>query len=150
MRRLLALLPLLAFLTAGCGGGGGSETGPMSRSEYTRKANAICVDAEKKLDALGGFESYDELSKEMKTGEKALRTSVEELRALRPPTNLLAGHEEFVSLQEETADIAASLAVAAGEDDNLEMQKQAERADKVTASANEAARKIGLEGCVAG
>lgn len=149
MRRALALLPLLALLAAACGGGG-NETGPMPRAEYTRKANAICAEAERKLDALGGFKSYDELSKEMKLGEQALRKSVADLRKLRPPANLRTGHEEFVSLQQETADIAASISVAAGEDDNLEMQKQAERADKVTVSANEAARKIGLEGCVAG
>jgi len=148
MRRL-ALLPLLAFVAAACGGGD-EESGPLSRAEYTRKANAICVAVERKLDALGGFESYDELSKEMKTGEKALRTSVEELRDLQPPENLRKGHEEFISFQEETADIAASISIAAGEDDNLEMQKQAERADKVTIAANEAARKIGLEDCVAG
>jgi hypothetical protein len=148
MRRL-AVLPLLAFAAAACGGGD-EASGPLPRAEYTRKANAICAEAERKLDALGGFDSYDELSKEMKVGEEALRTSVEDLRALKPPTNLTKGHNEFISLQEETADIAASISIAAGEDDNLEMQKQAERADKVTVAANEAARKIGLEGCVAG
>ena len=148
MRRL-ALLPVLAVLASACGGDD-DESGPLSRAEYTRLANEICVEAEKKLDALGGFESFDELSKEMKTGETALRTSVRELRALQPPANVKQGHDAFIALQEETADIAASISIAAGEDDNLEMQKQAERADKVTVAANEAARKIGLEDCVAG
>jgi len=144
--RRLSILLLLVFAAA-CGGG---DSGPLSRADYTKKANASCVEAERKLDALGGFESFDELSKEMKVGQEALDQSADELRDLEPPVKLVAKHDRLVELTEETADLAGRMSIAAGEDDNLEMQKQAERADQLTRSANEVARQLGLEECVAG
>ena len=148
MRRL-ALLPLVAVLAA-CGGGDGDGDGELSREEYTKRANAICVEAERKLDALGGFESFDELSEEMKTGEAALRKSAEELRKLVPPLALRGQHAQLADLQDETADVAQRISAAAAKDDNLEMQKQAERADKLTIESNETARRLKLDECVAG
>src|SRR5687767_3406692 len=100
MRRLSTLL--LVALAAGCGG----DSGPLSRADYTKKANASCVEAERKLDALGGFESFDELSKEMKLGQEALNQSADELRELEPPAKLVARHDRLVQLTEETADLA--------------------------------------------
>ncbi len=148
MRRLPALL-LLLVLVAACGGGD-DENAPLSRAEYTRLANASCVTAEKKLDALGDFADFKELEQEMKKGHDAVKQSADELRALRPPTKLVARHNELVSLTDETADIATLISVAAGENDQLEMQKQAERAEQLTISANDVAKKLGLLECVAG
>ena len=56
----------------------------------------------------------------------------------------------LVDLQEQTADVAERISAAAAEDDTLEMQTQAERADKLTISSNETARKLKLDECVAG
>ena len=145
MRRLSTLL--LVALAAGCGGG---DSGPLSRADYTKKANASCVTAERKLDALGGFENFDELSREMKLGQDALDQSAQELRDLEPPAKLVDRHNKFIELTEETAELAGRMSVAAGDNDQVEMQKQAERADQLTRSANEVARQLGLEECVAG
>jgi hypothetical protein len=150
MRRV-SLLLLLAFLAA-CGGGGGDDGSDkvLTRAEYTRLANASCVKAEKKLDQLGAFATFAELSKEMKIGQEAVQQSADELRALRPPAKLAARHRQLINLTEETADIAARISVAAKENDQVEMEKQAERADEITKSTNDIARKLGLEDCVAG
>jgi len=145
--RLLALLPLLAVLAA-CGGDDG--TSELSRDEYTKRANAICVEAERKLEALGGFENFGELSEEMKVGEEALRKSAEDLRALVPPVAIRGQHAQFADLQDETADVAQRISVAAAENDHVEMQTQAERADQLTITSNEAARRLKLDECVAG
>jgi hypothetical protein len=147
MLRLSALL-LLAFAAA-CGGG--DENGKeLSRAEYARLANASCVAAERKLDALGDFANFKELEQEMKVGRDALKQSADELRALKPPSNLAARHAELVRLTDETADAATRISAAAGENDQLEMQKQAERAETLTEAANDVSRKLGLQECVAG
>jgi hypothetical protein len=145
MRRL-SLLLLLAFAAA-CGGDGSDE---LSRPEYTKRANASCVEAERKLDALGGFENFEELSREMKVGQEALELSAEQLGELQPPAQLVPRHQKLVELTQETAELAGRLSAAAGENDQVEMQKQAERAEQLTTSANEVARQLGLEECVAG
>jgi hypothetical protein len=146
--RLLAVL-LLLTVAAGCGGGD-DDNEMLSRAEYTRLANASCVEAEKKLDALGGFSDFKELEREMKAGRDAMQQSADELRALRPPAKLQKRHDELVQLTEQTAELASLLAVAAGENDQAEMQKQAERADQLTQSANDVAKKLGVLECVAG
>jgi hypothetical protein len=148
MPRLPLLLVLLALAPA-CGGGD-DEPEQLSRAEYTRLANASCVTAEKKLDALGGFADFKELEREMKAGHDAIKQSADELRELRPPARLAARHRELVSLTDETADVATAISTAAGENDQLEMQKQAERAETLTQSANDVAKKLGLLECVAG
>jgi hypothetical protein len=144
--RRLSLLLLLAFAAA-CGG---DESGTLSRPDYTKRANASCLEAERKLELLGGFEDFDELSREMKKGQQALEQSADELRDLQPPPQFVPRHEKLVELTQETADLAGRMSVAAGENDQVEMQKQAERADQLTRSANEVARQLGLEECVAG
>jgi len=146
MRRLSLLL--LVTVAAGCGGS--DDSGTLPRPEYTKRANASCVEAERKLDALGGFADFEELEREMKAGQDALEQSARELRELEPPTQLVARHEQLVDLTQETADLAGRLSVAAGDNDQVEMQKQAERAEKLTEAANEVSRQLGLEECVAG
>jgi hypothetical protein len=148
MRRLLLLL--LVVLVTACGGGGGSDDETLSRAEYTRRANASCVEAERKLDALGAFQDFAELEREMKVGRDAMQQSADELRALRPPAQLAARHKQFIDLTEETADVASRISEAAGKNDQVEMEKQAERAEKLTKAANDVARKLGLQECVAG
>jgi hypothetical protein len=146
--RRLALLLLLAFAAA-CGGSDDTP-GPLSRSEYTRLANASCVAAERKLDALGDFANFNELSQEMKVGHDALKQSADELRALLPPAKLVGRHAELVRLTDETADAATRISAAAADNDQVEMQKQAERAETLTQAANDVSRKLGLQECVAG
>lgn len=153
MRRLpvLFLLALVLAPIVACGGGdedGGGD--PLSLAEYRRQANASCVAAEKKLALLGGFEDFEELEKEMLAGQDALEQSAEELAGLVPPAAVAARHREFVNLTEQTAELAGLMATAAGENDQVQMQKQAERADQLTVSANEVARKLGALECVAG
>jgi len=145
MRRLSILL--LVGFAAGCGG---DDSGTLSRQDYTKQANASCVEAEQELDALGGFENFKELEREMKAGQKALEQSAGELRELQPPTQLAARHRKLVNLTERTAELAGRLSAAAGKNDQLEMQTQAERAEKLTQAANEVSRQLGLEECVAG
>jgi hypothetical protein len=149
MRRLALLL--LVGLLAACGGGGNDDSnGELTRAEYTRLANASCVKAEKKLDELGAFDNFQELSKEMEIGRKAVQQSADELKAMKPPAQLAARHRELISLTEETADAAARISAAADKNDQVEMQKQAERAEDITRASNDVARKLGLQECVAG
>jgi hypothetical protein len=149
MRRL-ALLPLVVLLAACGGGDDGNDNSELTRAEYTRLANASCLKAERKLDALGAFDNFQELAKEMETGRKAMQQSADELKAMKPPARIAAQHRELVSLTEETADVASRISAAAEKNDQVEMQKQAERAEDITVAANEVARKLGLLECVSG
>lgn len=145
MRRLTWLL--LLVLAPACGGGGSGE---LSRTEYTKQANAACAKAEQTLDGLGEFANFKELSREMKVGRDALRTAAQDLRELQPPAKLLPDHKRLIRLTEETAELAGRLSVAAEKNDQVEMETLAERADKLTVATNEVSRKLGLLECVAG
>lgn len=150
MLRLASLVALLV-LAAACGGGDDDNgDGTLTRAEYTRLANKSCAEAERKLNDLGGFDNFEELEKEMKIGRDALQKSADELRALKPPTRLAARHKEFVDLTLETVDVATRISAAAGKNDQVEMQKQAERAEEITKAANDVANKLGLMECVSG
>lgn len=144
MRRLTLLV--LLVLAPACGGG----SGELSRTEYTKRANASCVKAEQTLDALGGFKDFKELEREMKQGQDAMSTAAGELRELHPPAKLVPDHDRLVAVTEKTAALAGKLSTAAGKNDQLEMQKQAERAEELTIEANEISRRLGLLECVAG
>src|SRR5215207_6299155 len=143
--RTLSILVLVVF-AAGCGGG---DSGMLSRADYTKRANASCVEAERKLDALGGFEDFNELEREMKAGQDALEQAAGALRELEPPEQLTTRHEKLVELTQKTADLAGRLSEAAGKNDQLAMEKEAEQADQLTKAANEVSRQLGLEECVA-
>jgi hypothetical protein len=145
MRRLAFLV--LVVLASACGGG---ESGELSRTEYTKRANASCMKAETTLAGLGGFADFKELERELKVGRDAMKQSAQELRELQPPPKLLVNHNKLISLTEETAELADRMSVAAGKNDQVEMQKQAERADKLTVAANDVSRRLGLLECVAG
>ena len=101
MRRVIALLPFVLVVAAGCGGGDSTETvtvgstgtaPPLSKAEYIEQADAICAGFRPKAEAL-----TDEANKLADQGDSAgaadklgeaidvSRAGVEELQSLPKP-----------------------------------------------------------------
>ena len=58
MRRLAAGIAVVVGVAAGCGGG----RDELSEEEFRERANAVCAEYERKLEALGRPESVDEVA----------------------------------------------------------------------------------------
>ena len=86
MKRLLAALPVVLLLTAGCGDGDDKAPTGISRADYLTQVEPICKEANDKIDALpsptspAGFQSLIEQT--VAIAEKATA----DFKAVEPPS----------------------------------------------------------------
>jgi hypothetical protein len=85
-----------AAAVAGCGSGDDSDS---SADEYRQAANAICAETQMQEEAAYG-EMIDTLD-EIRQAVPIASQEIDELRALSPPADLRAAHEEILALLDE-------------------------------------------------
>ena len=135
MRPLPVPLLLLALGVAGCGGD------PLTRAEYVEQGNAICVEAQRDIDALGRRDLPPE-----ELGPKAAEIGdrqVEDLLALEPPESLAPQRARLEELVDEVRELGRE--AAGGDASGV--------GDRIAAKSREAERvlgEMGLEGCTDG
>lgn len=95
MRRVLALVVVLAL--AACGGGGGNR---LSKNEYAARANAICARFNRQVGGFGGAADLKALARLSERTLPALDAATRKLRALRPPKDEEARANEWLALLE--------------------------------------------------
>lgn len=113
-RSLLFFLPLLAFVTAACGGGDDTAsttttvsttttTDPgLSKDEYVRQANAICKEANAKIENLPEPKTGAEYPPAIRQIIAAGKEGTAKLRALRAPAADRAALEsQFLAINEQ-------------------------------------------------
>ena len=93
MRRFLALIAMLAV---GCGGDE-SSGGPLSRADFTKRAEAICAERRDAVRELGDKQTPEGL-------EKAFGKELEEYEVLEPPAELETQWSRYVGLMEKAAE----------------------------------------------
>ena len=143
VRKLLAVLPVLIALAAGCGGGGGGDA--LSAEEYRTQADEICEKANEKLDALGEPESLEEFRNLIEESRPTVEGAVEDLRELEPPEDLQDAHERWINENEQLLETLDKLESV---EDEQELQRLGEQFSKENDQANATAREdLGLETC---
>ena len=143
MRRALVVVAVLAL--AGCGGGGG---GRLSADDYRSKADAICADANKKLNNLGNPSTPGELRSLMRKARPTLKNAIDDLEALEPPASLESKVDEWNSKNDRLLQMYDELSK---EKNLVKLQRKAEELGRLNDEANRYARtQLGLTDCASG
>jgi hypothetical protein len=97
-----ALATVLVFVVAGCGG-----DDSLSRGEWARQANAICLETLKQVEALGRPSTSDDYLRVTPDANRLGRDAVDRLRDLNEPgeiedqvRDMIDGYAESIDQQE--------------------------------------------------
>ena len=164
MKRSFALFLILAagalsLVAAGCGGddgGGGGDR--LSQADFVSQANAICKEANDKIEALDApdfdptsdtatDEQLDEFGDFLDDVIPIARDEVDELRDLNPPENVESDFNQALSLVDETLNEGEEAAEAAHDGDREKVKEKLEESNKHSNEADELAKKIGIPTC---
>lgn len=167
-RRFLALLlPTLIALLAGCGGGDDeaqapppsapapaeaatpAETGEvrLTKAQWIEEADAICVQAEDELEALGTPESLADIVALVPRAIEISEKQLGKLRALRPPAADEATLTRALDLLEQQIDVLRRLGEAATAGDGAAVGEIATEGNTLNKEADRIAQAYGLEVC---
>jgi hypothetical protein len=138
---------LALLLAAGCGGGGGDR---LSKEEFQKQANATCTKYEAKLNAIGRPTSPADVKAYVEKGIPVIQQGLAELRALKPPEGMQGDYERMLTEVEKSIPAARQLGEAAAKNDAAAVQKALAAGNAASAAADDAAKSLGLTGCVSG
>lgn len=141
----VAVLAAVALLgAAGCGGDEQSESG------YREEANAICEEAERKLEALPEPATTADLERYLRQAIEISKDSDREFRALEPPAELRAQHRRAIRLSRRGERLIETLLdeLAAGEPSLKTLQRMLPELEDIGRESNALARRMKLPDCV--
>jgi hypothetical protein len=148
--RPLAALAVLgaAAAIAGCGGGD-DDSGALSADEFRQQADAICADANTRIDALDEPTGADQVLGFLQSGLTVQKEQLEKLKALEPPDDLAGTFNEATDLlDQQTAAIqGATDRIAGGEDPEAVIGEVDSEIDSLSDQADAKAKELGLEVC---
>lgn len=148
--RPLAALAVLgaAAAIAGCGGGD-DDSGALSAEEFRQQADAICADANTRIDALDEPTGADQVLGFLQSGLTVQKEQLEKLKALEPPDDLAGTFTEATDLlDQQTAAIqGATDRIAGGEDPEAVIGEVDSEIDSLSDQADAKAKELGLEVC---
>jgi hypothetical protein len=148
--RPLAALAVLgaAAAIAGCGGGD-DDSGALSADEFRQQADAICADANTRIDALDEPTGADQVLGFLQSGLTVQKEQLEKLKALEPPDDLAGTFTEATDLlDQQTAAIqGATDRIAGGEDPEAVIGEVDSEIDSLSEQADAKAKELGLEVC---
>jgi hypothetical protein len=147
VRRAAALLIVTTALAASCGGGGG---GRLSKADYAKQADAICVKYNRKIQALGPPKSLADIVGFANKALKLTRQGNDELKGLKPPKSEEQTAKKWVAQNDLVANAVADLRDAAKKNDRAEIRAALRRGQSANRTANALARDLGLRVCPSG
>ena len=138
-----AIVAVGVAVLAACGG----DEGGLSAGELRRQADAICADAEKKVDAVPEPRSVDDVETYFDRVIPIVRDQTSRLQELDPPEDLQEDWDRAMDLNEETLEAAEEAQQAAEDGDADEVQKALDRAGKNEEELDRLAARLGLKTC---
>ena len=148
--RPLAALAVVgaAAAIAGCGGGDDSG-GALSADEFRTQADAICADANTRLEALDEPSGSDQVLGFLQSGLTVQKEQLDKLKALQPPDDLAGTFNEAMDLlDQQTTEIqGAADRISDGEDPEAVINDVSAELDSISDQADAKAKELGLEVC---
>lgn len=148
--RPLAALAVVGAMAAiaGCGGGD-DDSGALSADEFRTQADAICADANTRLEALDEPTGADQVLGFLQSGLTVQKEQLEKLKALQPPEDLAGTFTEATELlDQQTAAIqGAADRIAGGEDAETVIGEVDSQIDGINDQADAKAKELGLTVC---
>jgi hypothetical protein len=129
---------------AGCGGGGDDR---LTKAEYIAQADAICQEANAKIEALGAPETLADLAAMGQQSVQISEQQLAKLRALRPPAEDEATLNGAYDLVEQQIGITKQLVAAARAKDMDRINSLVAQGNDITKQAGKIAGDYGLRQC---
>lgn len=155
-RRLLAILPLVAFAIAGCGGGGGDEsttaapevteaTAALSKEELIAQGDGICAEVNAAVGTVGSTSSSAAGQAAQVAG--LYSGMAERLKGLGAPSDESAGYPEFISSAEALTQAEDNVKLASEREEAEALSEAEAEASSALASFQSAATSFGFKDC---
>ena len=137
-----------ALLVAGCGGEAvPAQSEPLTRAEWIARADAICAEANARIQALGEPENAQELASLAGEFADVNDEADNSLRLLAPPAEIQSQVERALELTERQIDILREISDAAADRNQESTERLVEELAPLEREADQIAAAIGLETC---
>jgi hypothetical protein len=147
--RPLAALAVIGVAAAIAGCGGGDDSSGLSADEFRTQADAICADADTRIEALDEPNANDQVLGFLQSGLTIQREQIEKLKALEPPSDLSGTFGEATGLlDQQIAEIqGAADRIAGGEDPETVIRELDPTIEDLGEQADAKAKELGLTVC---
>ena len=147
MRSVALFGCVLAFLAAGCGGGGG-EAGGLTREEFVSELDQICADFDAKQEEIGVPDSLEDLAELGPEIEPEFDAAIQRARDLgEPPEEIADDVDRFLDLAEDQKALISDLVASAEDADVQRVQEIAEEGEEIDEESDRIATELGAERC---
>jgi hypothetical protein len=144
LRSFAASLLLVSVLVAGCGGGGG---GRLSRADYAKQADTICLKYNAKLNAIARPKSQAELAAFVDKAVPLVSDASDRLSELKPPQDEQRIADSWNRANSDIVRALEQLRNAAKANDRGKMQAALADGNKANSRANTLAKTLGMNAC---
>jgi hypothetical protein len=142
----LAALAAAVAVAAGCGAGEEGD-GRLTKEEFIAAADAICKEANAKLDALGTPTTLEQIAKFAGDAITIQEEALADLKALKPPAADEATINEAYALLDQQLELGRQIEAAAKEGDQAKIQELVGEVQPIDSQADQIAQDYGLKEC---
>ena len=149
MKRTVALAGVLAVALAAAGcGGGGSKT--LSKAEYGKQLDKICADYNAEVKKIGQPSSLADLGQKGPKLLDSFKAAVSKAEKLKPPAELKADADKFVSEAKQLTGVLSQLIDAAKKNDTAKITSLGGQADALSKDSDTLGKRLGASSCAQG
>lgn len=138
-----ALLVPLAI--SGCGGG--SSGGGLSKKDYISKADAICREIDKKINAIPNPQKVQDVAGFVDKTTPVIDDGIARLEKLEAGNDIKAGAAELLSGLKQQRAVIDDLRAAAGKKDTQAMQQVSAKGSRMSKQLSTQAKRTGFKNC---